>query len=425
MNNFYNLVKKEMKELITRQMIISFVFMVVMFAMMGKFIGGVEEEQKKPVKAAVLDLDKTLISDNFLKNMVQQENIQINMIDESSTEKALEKIEESEMKALLVVPPGFGKNIEEMKAVELETYSIVKGLSITGMRGGSLLGIINSMNRQMSLNFIQEIVPDKSAQDLLYPIRASEFVVVQGKAVHGSPAMIEGLAMSQSIMIPVILMMAIMYAGIMVITSMGMEKENKTLETLLTLPVKRKSIVAGKMAGAAIVASIMTVVYMIGFSYYISSFTPGASGAAMTAVRELGLTMTPVSYLLLAVSLFLAILVALSLSMILGLFAQDARSAQVMNMPIVLLVMFPFFVSMFKDIGNLPLVLKIILYLIPFSHPTIAAKALIFHNYLPVIGGMIYMGVFAAVVMYICVRIFNTDKVLTARFSFKRLRKRV
>ena len=425
MNNFYNLVKKEMKELITRQMIISLVFMAVMFAMMGKFIGGIEEEQKKPVKAAILNLDKTLISDNFLKNMVQQGNIQMNMINESSTEKALEKIEESEMKALLVVTPGFGKNIEEMKAAELETYSIVKGLSITGMRGGSLLEIINAMNRQMSLNFIQEIAPDKNAQDILYPIRASEFVVVQGKAVRGSPAMIEGLAMSQSIMIPVILMMAIMYAGIMVITSMGMEKENKTLETLLTLPVKRKSIVAGKMAGAAVVASIMTVVYMIGFSYYTSSFTPGVSGAAMTAVRELGLMMTPVSYLLLAASLFLAILVALSLSMILGLFAQDARSAQAMNMPIVLLVMFPFFVLMFKDIESLPLALKVILYLIPFSHPTIAAKTLIFHNYLPVIGGMIYMASFAVAVIYVCVRIFNTDKVLTARFSFKRLRKRV
>jgi len=414
-----------MKELITRQMIISLVFMVVMFAMMGKFIGGIEEEQKKPVKAAILNLDKTLISDNFLKNMVQQGNIQINMINESSTEKALEKIEESEMKALLVVTPGFGKNIEEMKAAELETYSIVKGLSITGMRGGSLLEIINAMNRQMSLNFIQEIAPDKNAQDILYPIRASEFVVVQGKAVRGSPAMIEGLAMSQSIMIPVILMMAIMYAGIMVITSMGMEKENKTLETLLTLPVKRKSIVAGKMAGAAIVASIMTVVYMIGFSYYISSFTPGASGAAMTTVRELGLMMTPVSYLLLGISLFLAILAALSLSMLLGLFAQDTKNAQTMNMPIVLLVMFPFFVLMFKDIESLPLALKVILYLIPFSHPTIAAKTLIFHNYLPVIGGMIYMASFAVAVIYVCVRIFSTDKVLTARFSFKRLRKRV
>jgi len=34
------------------------------------------------------------------------------------------------------------------------------------------------------------------------------------------------------------------------------------------------------------------------------------------------------------------------------------------------------------------------------------------------------MAAFAAVAMYVAVRIFSTDKVLTAKFSFKRLKKR-
>ena len=89
-----------------------------------------------------------------------------------------------------------------------------------------------------------------------------------------------------------------------------------------------------------------------------------------------------------------------------------------MAMPIVLLVIFPFIVMMFKDLESLPLALKVAIYLIPFSHPTIAARALVFGDYLPVIGGMVYMGLFAATLVYITVRIFNTDKVLTARFSF-------
>jgi len=425
MNNFYNLVKKEMKELITWQMILSLVFMVVMFGIMGRFIGGMEEEQKKPVEAAVLNLDKTSISDNFIKNMAQQGNVQMNTIDESTTERALEEAKQREEKILLVVPGGFGKNIEEKRAAELETYSIVKGLSLAGIRGGSLLEIINTMNRQMALNFIQEIAPDKEAKDVMNPIKTREFVVVGDKTVPGNPVMLWSVVISQSIMIPVILMMAIMYSGMMVITSMGMEKENKTLETLLTLPVKRTSIVVGKMVGAAIVALIMTGVYMIGFGYYISSITSGVGEAATATVKELGLVMSSASYLLLGTSFFLAILTALSLSMLLGLFAQDTKSAQTMNLPIVLLVMFPFFVLMFKDVENLPLALKVILYLIPFSHPTIAAKTLIFHNYLPVIGGVAYMALFAVAAIYICARIFNTDKILTARFSFRRVKKRV
>jgi len=426
MKNFYNLIKKEMKELITRQFILSLVAMVVIYGMMGKFIGGVKEEaETKPITVSILDLDQSSITRDFINRMNERGEVEIEVIDERSREEALQKTQERGEKALLIVPPGFGEKIEDKKAAELEAYSIIKGMSMTAFIGRSIMGVVNSLSRQMSLDFIQDIAPDRDANDLVYPLRAKEFVVVKGKAAPGSLGMIEGFAMSQSVLIPVILMMAIMYSGMMVIGSMGMEKENKTLETLLTLPVKRSSIVVGKMAGAAIVALIMAAVYMIGFTYYMSALTPETSGAGMTAIKELGLMMTPLGYLLLGASLFLGILCALSLAMILGLFVQDSRSAQSMAMPIVMLVMFPFIVMMFKDLGSLPLALKVAIYLIPFSHPTIAARALVFRDYLPVIGGMIYMGLFAAILIYITVRIFSADKVLTARFSFGKRKRNV
>lgn len=158
--------------------------------------------------------------------------------------------------------------------------------------------------------------------------------------------MIQALATTHSAMIPLILMMLIMYAGMMVITSMGLEKENKTLETLLTLPVKRISIVAGKMAGAAFVALIMATVFMGGFGYYMSSLVPDIPGGG-NALENLGLTMTPFAYVFLGISLFLAILIALAICMILGMFTQDTKSAQTLNMPIVFLVMIPYFILMF------------------------------------------------------------------------------
>ncbi len=426
MKHFYNLVRKEMKELITRQFILSLVAMVVIYGMLGRFVGGIKEEQEaKPIMVSILDLDQTSISRDFINRMNERGEVEIEVIDERSREEALEKTKERGEKTLLVMPAGFGERIEDKKAAELEAYSIIKGMSMTVFTGRSVLGVVNSLSRQMSLNIIEEIAPRWEAADLIYPLRAKEFVVVEGKAVPGSLGMIEGFAISQSVLIPVILMMVIMYSAMMVIGSMGMEKENKTLETLLTLPVKRSSIVVGKMTGAAIVALIMAGIYMVGFTYYMSALTPETSGAGMTAIKELGLMMTPLGYLLLGESLFLAILTALSLAMILGLFVQDSRSAQSMTMPIVLLVVFPFIVMMFKDVGSLPLALKVAIYLIPFSHPTIAARALVFRDYLPVIGGMIYMGLFAATLMYITVRLFSTDKILTAHFSFRRIKKRV
>lgn len=418
MKNFYNIVKKEIRELMTRQMIFSLVFMILMFGMMGKFIGNIREEAEKSVSMAVFDMDRTPFSQTVVEVLGGERNV----IKESSLEKALNKAREKDIKALLVIPEGFEKDVEEMRGAKLEVYSILKGLGIGDLSSsGMLKSAINTINQKIATSFVQEAIPGKNPQDIINPIKIKEFVTVREKTVPGNPEMIQGLVTSQSIMIPVILMMVIMYSGMMVITSMGMEKENKTLETLLTLPVKRSYIVTGKMVGSALVALIMAAVYMIGFRYYMSSFMPSAESTPI--LKNLGLVMTPLSYLLLGTSLFMAILVALSLSMLLGLFAQDTKSAQTMNMPLVILVMIPFFLLMFKDISTLSLPLKILVYAIPFSHPIIASRALIFQNYFPVIGGMIYMAIFAGVAMFITIRIFNTDKVLTAKFSFKKRRK--
>jgi len=95
-----------------------------------------------------------------------------------------------------------------------------------------------------------------------------------------------------------------------------------------------------------------------------------------------------------------------------------------MNMPIVLLVMIPLFILMFKDVESLSFAMKVFLYAIPFSHPIIASKALIFDNYFIVFMGMAYMVVFAIALMVIAIKLFNTDKILTAKFSVKMFKRK-
>ena len=425
MKNFLNIVKKEIKELLTKQLILSLVFMVVMFAMMGKFIGGVKEKiVEKPINLAVLDLDRSEYSESILNKLSKQKNIGMEEVAESDIKTALAEAKEKKVTVLLVIPESFEKNVKEMKGTELEIYSIIKGFSLREVTASAtLVATIDSINKEISVDFIQKVFPDKDPKDITNPLNIKEFVVVKDKMTSGGPVIIQALVTSNSVMIPLLLMILIMYAGMMVITSMGLEKENKTLETLLTLPVKRISIVIGKMAGAAVVAFLMAAIYMGGFRYFMASLTPGTPDGGV-ALENLGLVMTLPSYILLGISLFLAILIALAICMVLGMFAQNTKSAQVMNMPIVLLVMFPYFLLMFQDIETISLPLKILLYAIPFSHPIIASKALVFHNYPIVIGGIIYMIIFAVSTMYIAARLFNTDKVLTARFSLKRLKRK-
>ena len=59
MKNFFNIFKKELRELLTKQLLIGLVFMVLMFGIMGSFVNGIQEEEDKPINLAVLDLNRS------------------------------------------------------------------------------------------------------------------------------------------------------------------------------------------------------------------------------------------------------------------------------------------------------------------------------------------------------------------------------
>ena len=67
----------------------------------------------------------------------------------------------------------------------------------------------------------------------------------------------------------------------------------------------------------------------------------------------------------------------------------------------------------------MPTVLKAFLFAIPFSHPMMAPRALIFDDYLLVIGGIIYVSIFAIIMIAIVVWVFKTDRLLTGTVKKK------
>jgi ABC-2 type transport system permease protein len=187
-----------------------------------------------------------------------------------------------------------------------------------------------------------------------------------------------------------------------------MEKENKTLETLLTMPVRRSHIVVGKMIGSALVGMIMAAIYMIGFSRYMGSFQSSDINLA-----DFDLTLGMQDYLLVGVSLFTALLAGLSLCIVLGTFAKNYRSAQALIFPITAVALISAFIVMFKDFDTIPAVLRIIVFAIPFTHPMMAMRSLMLDNYALVVGGIAYTAIFTVVMVVVAVRIFNSDRLLT------------
>jgi len=411
MSGLTNIIIKEIRELLTPSTIIPIIVMAFIFGSMGNMMGGIGEElEKKPV-IGLINEDNDELSE--IATDILNERAEI-IYKGNNIAEGLEKIKEEKATALLVIPTNFSENIYADEPGEIEVYWIMKGAGIMdSISSGVVDGLIYSIEEEIS----KELIKDGGYSDIvLNPTVKKETTIFKDKELKGlSPSAISGILVSQSVMVPIIMMMIIMMAGGTVISSMGMEKENKTLETLLTLPVKRSSIVLGKIAGSAIVGLLMAIIYMLGFRYYMSSL--GMSSEINLV--DLGLTLGMKDYFLVGVSVFITLLAALSLCMILGTFAENYKSAQTLNLPIVLLAIVPMFLTMMKDFDTLPLLLKIVVFAIPFSHPMMAMKSLMFDNYLLVLSGIGYVVVFSAAMMWIIVKIFSTEKVLTAKLSLK------
>jgi len=202
-------------------------------------------------------------------------------------------------------------------------------------------------------------------------------------------------------------------------TSVAMEKEEKTLETLLTVPVDRFAILMGKLSSTINVAGVASLAVMIGYNYVLGSMTLGITTTSIDLV-QLGLVPSPVGYLLLGISLFITLLSGLALAVIMSAFATDVRSATALVGYIYPLIFIPAMALMYLDINTLPLAIKAVFFAIPYSQPIIASKAVIMNDYVTVIFGIIYVAVFTLVVMYIASRLFATEKILTAKLKFKR-----
>ncbi|MCZ2809232.1 MAG: ABC transporter permease [Candidatus Bathyarchaeota archaeon] len=424
LKGLFNIIVKEVKELVRDPKILlpMIIIPLIMFPLMGFAIQTsmeAAEGSMKEISVAVMDLDGGPVAESLKINLTDW-NAKIVQVDDPNLTKAINYVQESNLTGLIVIPSGFSQNITEGGTSELEVYTPYRGGGITETTSSSA---VSSLLSFFENNLVDQRIDEKftePATTVLNPIDLSEKSIIKGKGVDVPPDVLFGLVMSQSTIMPVGIMMLLIFAMQLAATAVASEKEEKTLETLLTLPINRFMILAGKLTGSIIVAVVGAVAYLIGFSYYMNSFTgiiPGEAGVDLAAI---GLAPTLLSYSLLGLSLFMALLSALALAISLSVFAEDVRGAQALVGPLSILFVFPMIFSLFTDIYALPFPLSIILLAIPFTHPMLAANVAFTGNYLVAIGGIVYMAIFTVAVLYIAARLFGTEKILTAKLKFKR-----
>ena len=373
----------------------------------------------KPFDIGVVDLDNTESSLSLIKGLENAGN-KIVVIKVKSDSEAIRIANEKNLSMVMIIPHNYEADLKNKKGVEIKIYSLINSLSFaTSARRANIRNFMRALNQQVVEYFVKELDPNFNLKLIREPIETKEFVVLKDNIQQGNASFIIAYISSQTIIIPVALLILIIFTGTMIASSVALEKENKTLETLLTVPVSRFTVILAKMLAAVIIATLFAFFFMFAMISYMSSFgSVGATSPQFNSVIKLNID--NISKILIGLSIFLSIVNALIIATLLALFAQDVKDAQATIMPLTIMILVPYFFAMFFDPGEMSFALKILTFLIPFSHTFFAFKFLLLGQCIPVILGNLYLFIFAIILLFIATKIFSSEQILTMRFAIRK-----
>lgn len=427
-----HLLKKELSELLNRQMLIgllvSFMMILLVSSITTSTISGTLEETGE---VHIIDLDQTEFTEQIVKSL-EKDGYTVKKVTENQPYEEI--LASQEWNDAVVLPEGLtDKLLNQKEPCQLESVTALKTTSIVNMSMAEISSAeyVNSV----IIKLLSETYLSGELEFLENPIEITAYTTANGKTVQADSTMlISSLAMFDQFM-PLVLFMLIILTSQTIITAVATEKTDKTLETLLTSPVPRSQIIGAKMLSALIVALIYAVVYGLGFLVTMlmnvdktaENIDIGESFTSLInmrdAVRTLGLQISFSGWVCVIIQLLLTIGIALTASMILGGLVEDAKSSQTASVPILICTMFPYILSMVSDIRNMDSTMKYLLYCIPFTHTFIATGCLRFHNTGLFWGGLIYQAVFLAGISYFALKLYQSDILFTHQFANRRTKK--
>ncbi|UCH57369.1 MAG: ABC transporter permease [Candidatus Bathyarchaeota archaeon] len=431
MGSLTALIIKEVKELIRDPKILIGVILMplIIFPIMGSAISISQESVQRALISAsfaIYNEDQGLVTDAFLEYLYA--NNTVVPLQAASLEEAIAAFQETNATTLLHIREGYSDNITRGLKGELKIYANLKSLSIAEAGTTDTLGgLVNIYSYVLSITkintLLEQVGEAVDARNVRNPLTVDYASIIKGTVLEVAPSSIFSIIMSQSILLPVMMMVMLMFAIQMAATSIALEKEQKTLETLMTLPVGRMTILSGKLAGSIVVGVGGAISYMIGFSYYMTSAFSFAPEMTSMTTGDVGLGLEPIGMLLLGVNIFITLVSGLALAISLATFTDDVRSAQSLTGFLILPVILPAIILMFSDISMLPPTVQWILLAIPYTHSILASKAAFLGNYQLVIRSIAYIAGFTVAVLYIAARIFSTERIITSRFTSFSLRR--
>lgn len=416
------LLSKELRELLSEKTILIGVVLMplVIFPLIGFTMAPVTmREGDIGARAAVLVVDQdggkyaALFVEALRKTGLNPQPIQL------QNDNLLQLIKNSEAAAAVIIPQGFSTQLEQKNKptvklfLKLASSSVAEFERIGDIRDRiytavSLMGEALASEEDIAVSFYKS------------PINLSGEVVYRDQTLPETDAgQLFQQFFASTLLIPIALIIVVTTSGTVAATSIGLEREAKTLEMLLTYPIARSTILASKLLGSTVVALLGTASLMTGLIFYFSRVTAFAG-------MSISFSLSPLSLVLLAVVLFFALVTTLGLGVLAGVLAGDVRgSQQLASLIQVPLILLPLLLFLSGGIQSLQQPLATIILIIPFTHLMLATQAILESSYLNILLHIGVMVVWTVAVIGLAAFMFRGERLLTLRVRLGRRRQAV
>lgn len=414
----YALLEKEVKDLLRDPRIyLGLILPALIFPIMGIVMSATLEPIVKgppSLTVGLVDQDRTQTSFAIREFL---ENYGLVVKDFEDVQGAIS----SGPDAVLVIPRGFEHGILSRRSPTLSVYFIFKNLDpYDSSRLGALEIALSRLNDHLSTNIILEL-GDVDPNFVKSPLRFQEISVLKNRELTIPPSALMSQMFGQLFFIPLVIFMLSIVVAQIAATSTAVENEEKTLETLLTLPIDRASILMAKLLASTIIAVIGTAIYMVGFQFYMSSFSSLLQGGEVVLEPP-----SPSIYIILAISLLLSILFTTSLGVVIGTLSNDVRIANSLLPALIIPIMIPSLVLMLGgSVEGLPLGFKLAMLALPTTYPMILSRSVLVGEVpIEAILGIPYSALLTLIVIYFTSKLLEPERLFRIQYTILKRRKR-
>ncbi len=370
---------------------------------------------QQPVNIAIVDLDRSTsyneaLNISFSSNQLVEELVKglkkhgfhVEIADDTSV------LHNSSIDLVVVIPRGFSENLSSLTSIaDIKIYRRAN-VQASARAEGVARAIINSFSDRVAREKVNAIIRvyglNATANAILYPVSTRvQLVSIGGEAV-GTEEELRGVFARVLVLA---LSVVITPATSFIIDGIIGERERKTIEMILSLPLPVSTIIYAKLVAATLLGLLTAVADALGFVAYIVLTTMAMGGG-------ISFPIDPFLLLLHSIVAFFTILVTISIALPFITRTRGIRSASNIASGIAVIGTIVFFTGFIVDYSRLPETIKTMLYIVPYTHSVLSIQYYVLGYPMQSMIHLLVLLVLSIVLLAITSRILSTEKMLIA-----------